>query len=54
MLRQPRRPRPLRQTRSTEKSPVRADWQFSHVGVITAEPKPGEVFIEATRVWITN
>ncbi len=29
-------------------------WQFSHVGMITTEPKPGEVFIEATRVWITN
>jgi len=28
--------------------------QFSHVGMITAEPKDGEVFIEATRVWITD
>ncbi len=33
---------------------MRPDWQFSHVGMITTEPKPGEVFIEATRVWITN
>ena len=22
---------------------------FSHVGIITEEPKPGEVFVEATR-----
>ena len=28
--------------------------EFSHVGMITEEPKPGEVFIEATRVWITD
>ena len=28
--------------------------EFSHVGMITTEPKPGEVFVEATRVWITN
>ena len=28
--------------------------EFSHIGVITDEPKPGEIFIEATRVWITD
>lgn len=28
--------------------------EFSHVGMITTEKKPGEVFIEATRVWITD
>jgi hypothetical protein len=28
--------------------------EFSHVGMITHEPKEGEVFVEATRVWITN
>ena len=28
--------------------------EFSHVGMITEEPKAGEVFIEATRVWITD
>ena len=28
--------------------------EFSHVGLITQDPKPGEVFVEATRVWITN
>lgn len=28
--------------------------EFSHIGLITDEPKPGEVFVPATRVWITN
>ena len=28
--------------------------EFSHIGLITTEPKPGEVFVEATRVWVTN
>jgi hypothetical protein len=28
--------------------------QFSHVGLITDEPQPGEVFVAATRVWITD
>ena len=28
--------------------------EFSHIGLITDEPKPGEVFVAATRVWITN
>ncbi len=28
--------------------------EFSHVGMITQESKPGEVFVEATRVWITD
>jgi hypothetical protein len=28
--------------------------QFSHVGLITNEPHAGEVFVESTRVWITN
>ena len=28
--------------------------EFSHIGIPTDEPKPGEVFVEATRVWITN
>lgn len=27
---------------------------FSHIGVITDEKKPGEVFVEATRVWVTD
>ena len=28
--------------------------QFEHIGLITTEPKPGESFVEATRVWRTN
>lgn len=28
--------------------------QFSHVGLITEQPREGEVFVEATRVWITD
>jgi hypothetical protein len=27
---------------------------FSHVGVVTTEKKPGERFVEATRVWVTD
>ncbi|NQT14323.1 MAG: hypothetical protein HQ582_16320 [Planctomycetes bacterium] len=28
--------------------------QFDHVGIITTEKKPDEIFIEPTRVWITD
>jgi hypothetical protein len=28
--------------------------EFSHVGMITDQAKPDEVFVEATRVWITD
>jgi hypothetical protein len=28
--------------------------EFDHVGIITTEKKPGEVFVEATRVWVTD
>jgi hypothetical protein len=28
--------------------------EFSHVGLITEQAKEGEVFVEATRVWITD
>jgi hypothetical protein len=28
--------------------------EFSHVGLISHQPQEGEVFVEATRVWITN
>ncbi|MEX0713095.1 MAG: hypothetical protein WD403_03435 [Pirellulales bacterium] len=28
--------------------------QFSHIGLISDQPRPGEVFVEATRVWITD
>jgi hypothetical protein len=27
---------------------------FDHIGVITDEPQAGEVFVEATRVWVTS
>jgi hypothetical protein len=28
--------------------------EFDHVGIPTTEKKPGETFVAATRVWITN
>jgi hypothetical protein len=28
--------------------------RFDHIGVITDEPRAGEVFVAATRVWVTN
>jgi hypothetical protein len=28
--------------------------QFEHIGLITTEKRPGETFVEATRVWRTN
>jgi hypothetical protein len=28
--------------------------EFSHVGLITDQSQPGEVFVAATRVWITD
>ncbi len=28
--------------------------QFEHIGIVTDQPKPGETFVEATRVWRTN
>ncbi len=28
--------------------------QFDHIGIVTTEKKPGETFIEPTRVWITD
>ena len=27
---------------------------FSHIGIITTEKKPGERFVPATRVWVTD
>ncbi len=27
---------------------------FSHIGIITTEKKPGERFVSATRVWVTD
>ena len=28
--------------------------RFDHIGVVTDEPKPGESWVEATRVWVTS
>ena len=28
--------------------------RFDHIGVITDERRDGEVFVDATRVWVTN
>jgi len=28
--------------------------QFDHVGIVTTEEKQGQIFIEPTRVWITD
>jgi hypothetical protein len=28
--------------------------RFDHVGVVTTEKKPGERWVEATRVWVTS
>ncbi|NOZ20289.1 MAG: hypothetical protein GXP25_04285 [Planctomycetes bacterium] len=30
------------------------DLEFDHVGIVTDEKKEGEVFIEATKVWVTD
>jgi len=27
---------------------------FSHIGIVTTEKKPGETFVPATRVWVTD
>ena len=28
--------------------------RFDHIGLVTSEEKPGESFVEATRVWVTS
>jgi hypothetical protein len=28
--------------------------RFDHIGLITDDPKPGESWVEATRVWVTS
>ncbi len=28
--------------------------QFEHIGIVTADKKPGERFVPATRVWVTD
>lgn len=37
-----------------EGKPERPALVFDHVGFITTEKKPGERFVEATRVWVTD
>jgi hypothetical protein len=29
-------------------------WRFDHIGLVTSEPKMGERWVEATRVWVTS
>lgn len=28
--------------------------EFDHIGIVTTETKPGEIFIAPTRVWVTD
>lgn len=28
--------------------------EFDHIGIVTTEQKPGEIFIAPTRVWVTD
>jgi len=28
--------------------------EFDHVGIVTAEPQPGESWVEFSKVWVTN
>jgi hypothetical protein len=30
------------------------DLAFEHIGIVTAQKKPGERFVPATRVWVTD
>jgi hypothetical protein len=34
--------------------PKNGELVFSHIGIVTTEKKPGERFVEATRVWVTD
>ena len=36
------------------KKPEKNPMQFDHIGLITTEKKPGERYIEATKVWVTD
>ena len=31
-----------------------AELEFDHIGIVTDEKKEGEVFVEATKVWVTD
>ena len=39
---------------SAEVQVSRGKMVFSHIGVVTDEKKPGERFVPATRVWVTD
>ena len=39
---------------ATEEPKADGKMVFSHVGIVTTEKKPGERFVEATRVWVTD
>jgi hypothetical protein len=28
--------------------------EFDHIGIVTSEPRPGESWVPASRVWVTN
>ena len=36
------------------KKPKAVSMQFDHIGIVTTEKKPGERFVPATRVWVTD
>ncbi|MCE5302962.1 MAG: hypothetical protein LLF97_07620 [Planctomycetaceae bacterium] len=38
----------------TAERPEGAMMQFDHIGVVTTDKKPGERFVSATRVWVTD
>lgn len=40
-------------TISAEK-PEKTSMQFDHIGLVTTEKKPGERYVEATKVWVTD
>ena len=36
------------------KKPERTPMQFDHIGLVTAEKKPNERYVPATKVWVTD
>jgi hypothetical protein len=36
------------------KQPQKVSMQFDHIGIVTTEKKPGERFVPATKVWVTD
>ncbi len=35
-------------------TPEKTPMQFDHIGIVTTETKPGERFVPATKVWVTD